>query len=160
MKGSIGYFSTMKKIILLLSFIALNQMGFAQGNFFGEKFSLEQSNSIGDLYKAMDMADSVDMIISAEIIQTCKKAGCWMEIQNADGTMKTKVFMKDHAFGVPLEGCEKKSCLVHGRAFRYNLSVEYLRHLAEDAGKSKAEIEKITQPETAIAIDAWGVWID
>ena len=83
-----------------------------------------------------------------------------MEIQNGDGTMKTKVFMKDHAFGVPLEGCEGKRCVLSGRAFRYKLSVEYLRHLAEDAGQSKAEIEKITQPETAIAIDATGVWIE
>jgi hypothetical protein len=32
--------------------------------------------------------------------------------------------------------------------------------LAEDAGQSKEEIEKITEPETAIAIDAMGVWID
>lgn len=150
----------MKKHILALAAVVIAFSSWSQAQFYGESFDKSQKFTLNDLYKAMDMADSVDMIISAEIIQTCKKAGCWMEIQNADGTMKTKVFMKDHAFGVPLEGCEKKSCLVHGRAFRYNLSVEYLRHLAEDAGKSKAEIEKITQPETAIAIDAWGVWID
>ena len=150
----------MKKYILALAAVVIAFNSWSQAQFYGESFDKSQKFTLNDLYKAMDMADSVDMIISAEIIQTCKKAGCWMEIQNADGTMKTKVFMKDHAFGVPLEGCEKKSCLVHGRAFRYNLSVEYLRHLAEDAGKSKAEIEKITQPETAIAIDAWGVWID
>lgn len=150
----------MKKHILALAAVVIAFNSWSQAQFYGESFDKSQKFTLNDLYKAMDMADSVDMIISAEIIQTCKKAGCWMEIQNADGTMKTKVFMKDHAFGVPLEGCEKKSCLVHGRAFRYNLSVEYLRHLAEDAGKSKAEIEKITQPETAIAIDAWGVWID
>ncbi|MBM3428148.1 MAG: DUF4920 domain-containing protein [Bacteroidetes bacterium] len=150
----------MKKHILALAAIVIAFHSWSQAQFYGEAFDKSQISTLNNLYKAMDMADSVDMIISAEIIQTCKKAGCWMEIQNAEGTMKTKVFMKDHAFGVPLEGCEKKSCIVHGRAFRYNLSVEYLRHLAEDAGKSKAEIEKITQPETAIAIDAWGVWID
>jgi len=150
----------MKKYILALAAVVIAFSSWSQAQFYGESFDKSQKFTLNDLYKAMDMADSVDMIISAEIVQTCKKAGCWMEIQNTDGSMKTKVFMKDHAFGVPLEGCEKKSCLVHGRAFRYNLSMEYLRHLAEDAGKSKAEIEKITQPETAIAIDAWGVWID
>jgi hypothetical protein len=150
----------MKKILFLIVCLAIPTLIFAQGNFYGEKFTLTSSHSIADLYKAMDTADSADMVISGQIVQTCKKAGCWMEIQNGDGTMKTKVFMKDHAFGVPLEGCEGKRCVLSGRAFRYKLSVEYLRHLAEDAGQSKAEIEKITQPETAIAIDATGVWIE
>jgi|LauGreDrversion4_2_1035121.scaffolds.fasta_scaffold97532_2 hypothetical protein len=150
----------MKKHILALIAVIIGLNSWSQAQFYGAEFNKEKSFALNDLYHAMDDADSVDMVISAQIVQTCKKAGCWMEVQNADGTMKTKVFMKDHAFGVPLEGCENKNCLVNGRAFRYKLSVEYLRHLAEDAGKSKEEIEKITEPETAIAIDAMGVWID
>jgi hypothetical protein len=150
----------MKKQILILLAMTLSLASWSQSKFYGDQFAKDNSHSLNELYKAMDNADSVDMVVTAQIVQTCKKAGCWMEIQNADGTMKTKVFMKDHAFGVPLEGCEKKQCLVNGRAFRYKLSVEYLRHLAEDAGQSKEEIEKITEPETAIAIDAMGVWID
>jgi hypothetical protein len=48
---------------------------------------------------------------------------------------------------------------VEGRAFREVLSVETLRHYAEDAGKSKEEIEAITAPETRLSFEANGVLI-
>ena len=152
----------MKKIICiaiaaLLSYTTVNAQ---DGCFFGEQFINSKTSDLVDLYGKMEKMDSVDVVLSAKTVTTCKKAGCWMEISTKENNMNTRVFMKDHAFGVPLEKCEGKDAIVHGRAFRYKLSVEYLRHLAEDAGKTKEEIDKITEPETAIGIDAWGVWMD
>ena len=40
------------------------------------------------------------------------------------------------------------------------LSVDLLRHYAEDAGKSKDEIEKITKPEVSLTFLADGVFIE
>jgi hypothetical protein len=150
----------MKKLILSLMAIFSLAFTYGQGCFFGEKFQISKKIEISEMISAMESLDSLDAQIEATVVTTCKKAGCWMEIQSKDGKSKIKVFMKDHAFGVPLEGCEGKKTVVNGRVFRYKLSVEYLRHLAEDAGKSKTEIEKITEPEEAIAIDAFGVWMD
>jgi hypothetical protein len=148
-----------KRIFTFISLLVIST-AHSQGCFFGETFGIANPMEIAKMQIAMEHADSLDTQIEAIVVTTCKKAGCWMEIQSSDGKNKMKVFMKDHAFGVPLSGCDGKKTVVNGRLFRYKLSVEYLRHLAEDAGKSKAEIEKITEPEEAIAIDAFGVWMN
>ena len=147
------------KNILLVLFILITQLkSQAQCNF-GEAFEITKAISLDQMYLDMENADSLDVQIQAIVVTTCKKAGCWMEVQSPDGKYSTKVFMKDHAFGVPLDGCAGKKTVINGLVFRYKLSVEYLRHLAEDAGKSKEEIDQITKPEEAIAIDAFGVWM-
>ena len=46
-----------------------------------------------------------------------------------------------------------------GFAHKEVLSVEMLRHYAEDGGKSKEEIMKITEPETRLSFEADGVLI-
>ena len=148
----------MKNTFLIGLMMFVYQWTTAQCNF-GEPFEITHALSLEDVYSQMENADSIDVQIQAIVTTTCKKAGCWMEVETPDGKLKTKVFMKDHAFGVPLEGCEGKKAVINGRVFRYKLSVEYLRHLAEDAGKSKEEIEKINEPEVAIAVDAFGVWM-
>jgi hypothetical protein len=48
---------------------------------------------------------------------------------------------------------------MNGIAYREVVSVEMLRHYAEDAGKSKEEIMKITEPETKLSFEADGVII-
>jgi hypothetical protein len=68
------------------------------------------------------------------------------------------VRFKDYAFFVPKDASGRKT-VVEGRAFREVLSVETLRHYAEDAGKSKEEIEAITAPETRLSFEANGVLI-
>jgi hypothetical protein len=150
----------MKKVLFSILALLTISLAHAQGCFYGEKFLFHNAQPISEILSSMESLDSLDTQVEAIVVTTCKKAGCWMEIQSLEGKNNMKVFMKDHAFGVPLEGCEGKKTVVNGRVFRYKLSVEYLRHLAEDAGKSKTEIEKITEPEEAIAIDAFGVWMD
>jgi hypothetical protein len=44
-----------------------------------------------------------------------------------------------------------------GYAYREVTSVDELRHYAEDEGKSKAEIEKITEPKEELKFLASGV---
>jgi uncharacterized protein (UPF0335 family) len=66
--------------------------------------------------------------------------------------------MKDHKFAVPviLDG---KSVAIHGLAQEKITTVEQLRHYAEDAGKSKEEIAKITEPKKEIVMEAKGVLV-
>jgi Domain of unknown function (DUF4920) len=44
-----------------------------------------------------------------------------------------------------------------GKATKKTTSVEELKHYAEDAGKTKAEIDAITAPKTELSVDATGV---
>ena len=52
-----------------------------------------------------------------------------------------------------------KDVVLQGEAKKTITSVEMLKHYAEDAGKSKEEIEKITEPKTEIEFIATGVLV-
>ena len=69
------------------------------------------------------------------------------------------VRFKDYGFFVPKEGVEGKTAIISGENFYDTLSVELLRHYAEDAGKSSEEINLIVEPEYTLAFTAHGVII-
>lgn len=95
--------------------------------------------------------------VEGEIVEVCQSKGCWMKIRKSDGS-EVRVTFKDYGFFVPKDGAGKWAVL-EGVAFYDTLSVETLRHYAEDAGKSAAEIAAITQPEYKVAFEAAGVII-
>ena len=107
-------------------------------------------------YEKID--DNYDLTnISGEIINVCPKKGCWMNVKVDLDTIFVK--FKDYEFFVPKTGIEGKSILLSGKIFSDTISVERLRHYAEDAQLSIEEIENITQPEYKINMIANGVAI-
>ena len=70
------------------------------------------------------------------------------------------VRFKDYGFFVPKEGAEGKQTIIKGEAKLDTLSVELLRHYAEDAGKPSEEILAITEPEFKMQFTASGVLIE
>ena len=127
-------------------------------NSYGEAFVAENVMTLAQLQGKMETETRYSCVFEGSIVQTCQKAGCWMEVSMPVGDGMT-VFMKDHAFAVPLEKCEGKKTFVNGEAYFKELSVAYLQHLAEDAGKSKEEIAKITEPSKQLVFNASGVQI-
>ena len=95
--------------------------------------------------------------ISGQIIDVCPKKGCWMNVKVNTDTVFVK--FKDYGFFVPKSGIEGKQVLMSGKIFRDTISVERLRHYAEDAKKTKEEIELITVPEYKINMIANAVAI-
>lgn len=96
-------------------------------------------------------------MLTATVAEVCQAKGCWMNISLNNGeTMKVK--FKDYAFFVPkdIAGSE---VIIEGKAFTDTTSVEELRHYAEDAGKSQAEIDSITEPKIGYRFLASGVAI-
>lgn len=155
----------MKKLAFL--FIAISLFTFTADaqkskkgkiNSYGEAFVAENVISLSELQEKMKTETRFACVFEGSIVQTCQKAGCWMEVAMPVGDGMT-VFMKDHAFAVPLEKCEGKKTYVKGEAYYKELSVAYLQHLAEDAGKSKEEIAKITEPQKQLVFSASGVQI-
>lgn len=126
--------------------------------FYGEKFDTTGAIPQAQMVSGFQGNDTVAVKFKASIVETCAKAGCWMTIANG-GQYPMYVFMKDHAFGVPLEGCKNLSCIVNGVAHRDTLSVDVLKHFAEDAKKSQAEIDAITEPMPCLSVTANGVAI-
>lgn len=73
-----------------------------------------------------------------------------------DNTTETMVRFKDYGFFMPLDS-KGKEVIVEGKAFVKETSVDELKHYAEDAGKSKEEIAKITESKVEYAFLANGV---
>lgn len=67
-----------------------------------------------------------------------------------------RVSFKDYDFFVPKD-IEGKTVVFEGKAFSRVTPVKELKHYAEDAGKSKEEVAKITEPEKALVFVADGV---
>lgn len=106
-------------------------------------------------FKGMKVGDSVQVKFASSINDVCSKKGCWMKLSLEDGT-ETMVRFKDYGFFMPLDS-KGREVIVDGVAFVKETSVADLKHYAEDAGKSKEEIAKITEPKVEFAFEASGV---
>lgn len=95
--------------------------------------------------------------VTGKVIEVCKSMGCWIKIQKADGTTLT-VKSKDHAFFMP-QDLTGKTVVVEGTASVKEVSEDKRKHMAEDAGKSKAEIKKIKGSEKELQFIAAGVQV-
>ncbi|MFD0963878.1 DUF4920 domain-containing protein [Pseudofulvibacter geojedonensis] len=129
--------------------------------YFGEKFEVTKlltNTEMLESYKKMKIGDSTLVTFKAKINQVCKKKGCWMTLALADET-EAMVKFKDYGFFMPLD-CDGKIVTVNGYAFVNEVPVDELKHYAEDAGKSKEEIEKITAPEKTFSFMATGAMLD
>lgn len=125
---------------------------------FGDKITPEGAISTEELLTAMTRTDSLAVKVECEVITSCTKKGCWMDVMLKDGEVM-KVRFKDYGFFVPTSGLEGKHAIMEGYAKKETTDVATLQHYAEDAGKSKEEIEKITEPETSLMFLANGVLI-
>jgi hypothetical protein len=103
----------------------------------------------------MKAGDTINVKFASKIDEVCSKKGCWMKLDLADGT-QTMVRFKDYGFFMPLDAKDRE-VIVNGKAFVQETSVADLKHYAEDAGKSKEEIAKITKSKLEFAFEADGV---
>jgi len=94
-------------------------------------------------------------MITGKVAEVCQSEGCWIRLQKPDGTTLL-VKSKDHAFVMPKD-IVGKTVLVEGDATVKEVSEAMRKHLAEDAGKSKEEIEKIKGDSKEIIFMAKGV---
>jgi len=105
------------------------------------------------------IGDNLDISnVSGEILDVCPKKGCWMNVKVNTDTVFVK--FKDYGFFVPKTGIQGKKVLMTGEIFKDTISDERLKHYAEDAKKSRTEIDLITEPEYKINMIATGVAIE
>lgn len=111
--------------------------------------------SMAKHYNVMNVGDSINSKFKAKVNSVCQKKGCWMRLDLENGE-EVMVKFKDYGFFMPMNIAEDE-VIVNGKAFVNEISVDELRHYAEDAGKSKEEIEKITEPKRTLSFEADGV---
>lgn len=146
----------MKRICLLMVLMmSINLLPAQKGTNYGMAVSSKKAMDLKRFTSIMDTAVSWTGVISGKVLEVCKMEGCWLRLD--DGSEQgIFVRMKDHEFTVPKD-ISGKTVYVMGTATKSTTTVKMLQHYAKDAGKSREEIEKITQPKTEIKMDAMGV---
>ena len=110
--------------------------------------------SVNDLDKKMT-DNKFDGKIQGKVVEVCQTMGCWAKIKKEDGTT-VMIKVKDHEFAMPMDMIGR-TVVVEGKAEKKETSVAMLKHYAEDAGKSKEEIEKIKEPKKEVIMTIKGV---
>ena len=125
---------------------------------YGEEFEFTEAITASEIAGLMNDASENEFVIKTTIEECCQKKGCWMKVPTADGE-SMRVSFKDYAFFVPLDAAGS-TITMKGVAMYDTISVDFLKHLAEDANATQEEIDAITEPELAITFEATGVLID
>ena len=139
---------------LLTIFSCKNEIHISTFGEFDAVTDLEKFSNVIDKFSLENIDNKK---LSGEIINVCPKKGCWMNLKVDEDTIFVK--FKDYGFFVPKTGVESKLAFISGNIKKDTISVERLRHYAEDAGKSSDEIEKIVKPEFKLSFLADGVAI-
>lgn len=129
--------------------------GLEGGLNFGKDIDEAGSIPATDVVEFLDENDSSQMKIKGIVKEVCQKKGCWIKMDIGNGKIMQVTF-KDYGFFVPKDAAGKIAIL-QGVVKREISSVETLKHYAEDAGKSKEEVNAIIQPVQEIVFVAEGV---
>jgi hypothetical protein len=155
----------MKKLFLALLITGTGFLANAQppagdastGDYYGEKTTADGAMNINDVAAKLQggSPDFESVKIKAKIVEVCPKKGCWLKLELSNGET-AMVKMKDYGFFVPL-AAKGKTVVIDGDVKMKTTSVAELKHYAEDAKKSQAEIDAITKPEKEIRVLAKGI---
>lgn len=154
----------MKKLFFVVLVSTLGLMATAQppagdakpGEWYGEKVNAEGAVPLTEVAaKLADGKDAIDTKIKAKIVDVCPNKGCWLKLELSNGET-AMVKMKDYGFFLPL-AAKGKTVVIDGEVKMKTTSVAELKHYAEDAKKSKEEIDAITKPEKEVRVLAKGI---
>ena len=156
----------MKKFLCSLLLVGVSTLAVAQppagdakpGDFYGEKITTEGTLSFADVVRKVQGGnDFSDVKFTAKITDVCPKKGCWLKLETPQGE-EVMVKMKDYAFFLPV-AAKGKQVVIEGEVIMKTTSIAELKHYAEDAKKSQAEIDAIKEPKKEVRVTAKGIVI-
>lgn len=129
-----------------------------KGTVFGAATTADDAISVEQLVSIMKSREGkkTEVKLKGTVTTVCEAMGCWLKVKSANGDVMVR--MKDHAFFVPL-ALNGKEIVIDGIAEEKQTSVAQLKHYAEDANKSKEEIDAIKEAKTELTITAKGVLV-
>ncbi|TAF97700.1 MAG: DUF4920 domain-containing protein [Cytophagia bacterium] len=146
----------MKKLIIVSLLSIATSAAFAQEEVFaGKKITETGAIAAAELPQKMAEKTAMPAKVTGTVESVCKAKGCWMKVKTEDG-QTMRVTFKDYGFFVPKD-IEGKTVVFEGEAKVKTTPVAELQHYAEDAGKSKEEIAKITEAKRELTFVADGV---
>ncbi len=125
---------------------------------YGQDFKVSKVLTYDQLLAQLKPGKEMEVQVEGMVDGVCQVKGCWMNIVSEKNPDADKMFVKFHnySFFMPKDLSGKK-VIMKGKAYVEETSVDELKHYAEDEGKSKEEIAKITQPKKELKFMATGV---
>lgn len=127
------------------------------GDQYGDAITAEGAIKGKKLVPKLQNGEVLETKFTGKVLEVCPKKGCWIKLDLGKNSVAT-VKMKNYGFFVPT-ALEGKTIVIEGKAEYVTTSVDDLKHLAEDAKKSQAEIDAITEPKKEIKILANGITV-
>ena len=149
----------MKKIFYVLIALIFSSCSTKEYKYYGMEIEDKVTHSYAAVYELAQNGPVEDVILDGVIMQTCAKKGCWMDVKMSESDT-IMVRFKDYSFFVPKEGAEDLRTVFHGTAKIDTISVDLLRHYAEDAGETEEKIMQITESRLVLEFIADGVLIE
>ncbi len=150
-------FTCLVSLFCITVFAQPNSKQAAKGVKYGAAITEKGAIEVNLLEEKLVTAETFKGKVKGTVTSVCEKKGCWMKLAQTDGD-GIMIRFKDYKFFMPLN-IAGKDVVLEGEAKKTVTSVEMLKHYAEDAKKSKEEIEKITEPKTEIEFIATGVLV-
>lgn len=155
----------MKKLTVLFAAAFLTVAVYAQndpkpaakGVTYGEGTANTEAKPVTDMEKQVQEKGLFTGKITAKVTEVCLEKGCWMKVDKGNGET-IMVRFKDYGFFMP-KNIVGQTVVLEGEAKEKEVSVKQQQHLAEDAGKTKAEIEKIKEVKKETQFIAKGVLV-
>ena len=156
----------MKKFLIILILAGVSTLAIAQppageakpGDFYGEKISTDGALSFSDVVRKVKGGNDFSNVkFTAKVTDVCPKKGCWLKLETPQGE-EVMVKMKDYAFFLPV-AAKGKQVVIEGEVIMKTTSVAELKHYAEDAKKTQAEIDAIKEPKKEVRVTAKGIVI-
>jgi len=148
-------------LFAIASFFALSSVAqiksAAKGVTYGAKITAANAVEVNILEEKLVTSPSFTGKVKGTVTSVCMEKGCWMKLQQTDGE-GIMIRFKDYKFFMP-KNIVGKDVVLDGVAKMTTTSVEMLKHYAEDAGKNREEIDKITEPKREIEFTARGVLV-
>ena len=125
---------------------------------FGVRVQRDGAVPVTSLSTLMTEEDSLNIKLRGTIAEVCQKKGCWMTMDIGSGNTM-RVTFRDYGFFIPKDAHGKK-VIIKGTAKKELVTVEALRHYAQDAGKTAEEVSAIAAPERQFTFVADGLMIE
>jgi hypothetical protein len=119
--------------------------------------------SVEEMKAIRDSTGAFTGKINTALFGVCKKAGCWVTIDNPGGE-PIRVVFGEHAFFVPVDTKEGREVIIEGVAVMDTTSIEMQKHFLDDAKETGQEVpqsayDEITEPLVEISFNASGILI-
>ena len=147
--------------LIIAAFFALSSSAqikkAAKGVTYGAKTTSANAVEVNILEEKLVSNPTFTGKVKGTVIEVCLEKGCWMKLEQTDGD-GIMIRFKDYKFFMP-KNIVGKEVVLDGVAKITTTSVEQLKHYAQDGGKSKEEIDKITEAKKEIEFTAKGVLV-